>query len=243
MATAFATPDDRLPAYMRLRDTLATRIANGEWTSEEPLPSEARLAKEYGLSVGTVRKGVDGLVQEGLLERRQGSGTFVRAPSFDATLFRFFQFREADGSKLSIPSSQLILRSATQAPPETAAALSTERVTKVVRLRSLSDEPILFEQIYIPTERFEGFEELPEDAFGPLLYPLYFERFGVLVKHATDELSFEDAPASVAAQLHLKEGDPLAVIRRTAFDIEGNAVEWRIAYGDAKRFRYRSEIN
>ncbi|MEM7061500.1 MAG: GntR family transcriptional regulator, partial [Pseudomonadota bacterium] len=60
-----------------------------------------RLANEYGLSVGTVRKGVDGLVQEGLLERRQGSGTFVRAPSFDATLFRFFQFREADGSQLS----------------------------------------------------------------------------------------------------------------------------------------------
>ena len=94
MATGFATSDDRLPAYVRLRDTLATRIANGEWTPDQPIPSEARLAKEYGLSVGTVRKGVDGLVDEGLLERRQGSGTFVRAPSFNATLFRFFQFHK-----------------------------------------------------------------------------------------------------------------------------------------------------
>ncbi|MEM9046594.1 MAG: GntR family transcriptional regulator [Pseudomonadota bacterium] len=242
MATGFAAMDDRLPAYVRLRDALARRIANGEWTSDRPIPSEARLAKDYGLSVGTVRKGVDGLVQEGLLERRQGSGTFVRAPSFDATLFRFFQFREADGSELSIPSSQLILRSRAQAPADTATALGTADVIKIVRLRSLSDEPVLFEEIYIPAALFTGFEQLSEDAFGPLLYPLYFERFGVLVKRATDELVFEHASSSVAAQLQLNEGDPLIVIHRTAFDIEGKPVEWRIAHGSAKRFRYRNEI-
>ena len=243
MATGFASTDDRLPAYARLRDTLAARIANGEWTSDQALPSEAKLAKEYGLSVGTVRKGVDGLVQEGLLERRQGSGTFVRAPSFDATLFRFFQLRQIDGSQLSIPSSHLILRSRVQAPDEAAEALGTRNVIKIVRLRSLSDEPVLFEEIYIPTQTFTGFEELSEAAFGPLLYPLYFERFGVLVKRATDELGFGRATAAVAAQLRLNEDDPLAIIRRTAFDIEGKPVEWRIAHGNAERFRYRSEIS
>ena len=139
------------------------------WTPDQPIPSEARLAKEYGLSVGTVRKGVDGLVEEGLLERRQGSGTYVRAPSFDATLFRFFQYREADGSQVSIPSSQLILRSKTTAPSEAAAALGTDDVIKIVRLRSLADEPILYEEIYIPTDLFDGFETLGEETFGPLL--------------------------------------------------------------------------
>ena len=242
MATGFAQSDDRLPAYVRLRDTLTARIASGEWTADEALPSETRLANEYGLSIGTVRKGVDGLVQEGLLERRQGSGTYIRAPRFDATLFRFFQFRETDGSQLSIPSSHLILRSVVQAPKEAAQALSTNRVIKTLRLRSLLDEPILFEEIYIPATTFSGFEELPESAFGPLLYPLYFERFGVLVKRATDDLSFGRASSTVASQLQVKEEDPLAIIRRTAFDIEGNAVEWRVAYGSAKRFRYRTEI-
>lgn len=185
---------------------------------------------------------MDGLVSEGLLERRQGSGTFVRAPSFDATLFRFFQLREADGSQLSIPSSKLMLRSAGTAPNQAAQVLGTSEAIKIIRLRSLSDMPVLFEEIYIPAGRFAGFEELPGSAFGPLLYPLYFERFGVLVKRATDDLSFGRASAPVAKQLKLQEGDPLAVIRRTAFDIEGNAVEWRIAQGSAARFRYRSEI-
>lgn len=242
LATGFTATDDRLPAYVRLRDTLAGRIANGEWTPDQPIPSEARLAQHYGMSVGTVRKGVDGLVEEGLLERRQGSGTYVRAPSFDATLFRFFQLREADGSQLSIPTSQLILRTVTKATTAASEALGTSNVIKIVRLRSLSDEPVLFEEIYLPADRFEGFVDLTDADFGPLLYPLYFERFGVLVKRATDDLTFEPASVAAAQQLRLASGDPLAVIRRTAFDIENKPVEWRVAQGSAAQFRYRSEI-
>ncbi len=242
MATSFITTDDRLPAYVRLRDTLTARIANGEWTADQPLPSEARLAQEYGLSVGTVRKGVDGLVGEGLLERRQGSGTYVKAPSFDTTLFRFFQWRESDATQLSIPSSQLILRSRCMAPSAAAEALGTSDTIKIVRLRSMSELPVIFEEIYIPAALFSGFDTLPEASFGPLLYPLYFEQFGVLVKRATDDLSFGSASEAVAQQLRLQPNDPLAVIRRTAFDIEGTPVEWRIAQGSAAQFRYRSEI-
>ena len=242
MTIGFSATDSRLPAYVRLRDTLASRIASGEWTAQAPIPSEARLAKEYGLSVGTVRKSVDGLVAEALLERRQGSGTYVRAPSFDATLFRFFQLRETDGSQLSIPSSHLILRTLTKAPPEAEAALGVTDVIKIVRLRSLSDVPALFEEIYLPATRFKGFADLSDAKFGPLLYPLYFDRFGVLVKRATDDLSFEVASDLVAGQLRLRPNDPLAVIRRTAFDINDQPVEWRIAQGSAAQFRYRSEI-
>lgn len=242
---AFGIPhsDKRLPAYAKLRDTLAARIANGEWVLDQPIPSEARLAKEYGISVGTVRKAVDGLVEEGLLERRQGSGTYLRRPSFDATLFRFFQVRSADGTQPSIPSSRLILRVTATAPPEVAQILGKVDVIKIVRLRSLADQPILFEKIFIPFDRFAGFEQMPEAQLGPLLYPIYFEHFGILVKRATDDLSFGYADAEVAHRLNIGTGDPVAIIRRTAFDIDGSPVEWRIARGSAARFNYRSEIS
>ncbi|SEJ45613.1 transcriptional regulator, GntR family [Pseudooceanicola nitratireducens] len=243
MNTEFATIDTRLPAYARLRDTLTARIARGDWTPETPIPSEARLAREFDVSVGTVRKAVDGLVGEGLLERRQGSGTFVRAPSFNASLFRFFPMRDSDGAPVSIPQSRMLRRTPTTAPAEAEAALGTADVIQISRLRCLTEQPVLFEEIYIPRNRFPGFETLPDTAFGPLLYPVYFEKFGTLVKRATDEVSFDRASPPVAAQLHINPGDPLAVIRRTAFDIEGTAVEWRIASGSAAGFRYRSEIN
>ena len=243
MDKGFETIDSRLPAYVRLRDTLTARIAAGDWTPDHPIPSEARLAIEFNVSVGTVRKAVDGLVDEGLLERRQGSGTYMRAPSFNATLFRFFPIRDADGALPSIPSSNMISRRLAKAPKEAAEALGTEETIKIVRLRSLSDQPVLSEEIYIPASRFAGFEKLPEAAFGPLLYPVYFERYGVLVKRAIDEVSFGEASEAIAKRLRMTINDPLAVIRRTAFDIEGKPVEWRIASGSAAGFRYRSEIN
>jgi GntR family transcriptional regulator len=137
----------------------------------------------------------------------------------------------------------MLRRTPTTAPAEAEAALGTADVIQISRLRCLTEQPVLFEEIYIPRNRFPGFETLPDTAFGPLLYPVYFEKFGTLVKRATDEVSFDRASPPVAAQLHINPGDPLAVIRRTAFDIEGTAVEWRIASGSAAGFRYRSEIN
>src|SRR3954467_9264211 len=70
--------DQRLPLYARLADVLTRRIASGEWSPDAPLPAETALATDYGVSVGTLRKAMGQLVDEGLLERRQGSGTFVR---------------------------------------------------------------------------------------------------------------------------------------------------------------------
>lgn len=243
MIQQIQSTDDRLPAYVRLRDTLAARIASGEWGTDQPIPAETSLARDYGISVGTVRKAVDGLVEEGLLERRQGSGTYVRRPSFDATLFRFFQIRDVGGGPSTIPSSRLLSRALTKAPAEAAAALGTKEVIKIVRVRSLSEQPILYEEIYISSHLFAGFESLPQDELGPLLYPIYFDSFGVLVKSATDDLSFDTATREVASKLGIAHRDPIAVIRRTARGIDGKAVEWRIARGSAARFNYRSEIH
>lgn len=242
MRTTRVVTDSRLPAYAQLRDELATRIASGEWKPDEAIPSENRLAAEYQLSVGTVRKAVEQLVVEGLLERRRGSGTFLRRPAFQASLFRFFQVRGAEGEPTSIPASRLLARLRVRAPKSVAAALGAEDVIRIVRIRSLSDAPVLAEEIFIPTALFPGFEGLAEAEFGPLLYPLYAERFGVFITRAVDELSFSVADQKRARHLGIAEGDPVAVIERTAFDLESRPVEWRRAYGSAHQFRYRTEI-
>ena len=114
---------------------------------------------------------------------------------------------------------------------------------KIIRLRSLADEPILYEEIYIPADRFTGFEMIPDEELGPLLYPIYFEHYRILIKRAIDDLSFGSATSQVARRLGIQSGDPIAIIRRTAFDIDGAPTEWRIARGSAARFNYRSEIS
>ena len=91
--------DSRLPLYQRLRDQLVEQIANNRWRPGEAIPTEAALSAEYQLSTGTVRKAVDSLVSEGILERQQGRGTFIRRPQFQSSLFRFFRFQTAAGER------------------------------------------------------------------------------------------------------------------------------------------------
>jgi len=63
--------DSRLPRYQRLRDELASRIAERRWQPGDAIPTEQELAQSFDLAVGTVRKAIDLLVAEGLLEALQ----------------------------------------------------------------------------------------------------------------------------------------------------------------------------
>jgi GntR family transcriptional regulator len=65
------------PLYLQLRDALAERIAQGEWRPGSAIPNESDLAREFGVSAGTMRKALDLMEAERLLTRRQGRGTFV----------------------------------------------------------------------------------------------------------------------------------------------------------------------
>jgi DNA-binding transcriptional MocR family regulator len=89
-----------LPLYQRVRDQIAQGIGK-TWRPGDAIPSEAELARTHRVALGTLRKALDILVAEGLLERFQGKGTFVRRANFNASLFRFFRFkppRENGGS-------------------------------------------------------------------------------------------------------------------------------------------------
>ena len=104
-----APRDDRLPRYQRLRDDLAARINRNEWRPGEPIPSEAELGAHYGVAIGTVRKAIDQLVADAVLERQQGRGTFVRRARFNSSLFRFFRFQSESGER-RVPQSRIIRR-------------------------------------------------------------------------------------------------------------------------------------
>src|SRR5689334_14704024 len=107
--------DERLPLYQRLRDDLLHRIADGEWSPGDAIPTEAELTQAYEMATGTVRKAIDMLVAEGVLTRIQGKGTFVRRPDFNTSLFRFFRFKTKSG-ELVQPTAKIVNR-VVRAPP------------------------------------------------------------------------------------------------------------------------------
>jgi DNA-binding GntR family transcriptional regulator len=93
-----------LPAYVQLAQILRRAISSGTYPSGSRLPAEATLAKQYGVSAMTARRAVGVIVDEGLVRRVQGSGTFVQKLTVTASSFDLEALRRvlADQENLSV---------------------------------------------------------------------------------------------------------------------------------------------
>lgn len=237
-------PDLRLPLYQRLRDEIARSIAGNVWRPGEAIPTEAELAASHGVAVGTVRKAVDALVADGLVERRQGRGTFVRRPNFDSSLFRFFRHHGPDGAR-AVPEGRILDREVVPAPPAVRDTLRLrvgEKVIRMPRLRLVAGNPVLSEEIWLPHRRFARFLDAEPGDIGDLLYPAYERLCGELVARAEETLTVGTATESDVRLLRLAPDEPVVVIDRLAFGYDDEPVEWRRTHGAATAFRYHVEI-
>jgi GntR family transcriptional regulator len=236
--------DHRLPLYQRLRDEIAAQIATHVWRAGEAIPTEAELAALHHVAIGTVRKAIQTLVDDGLVERFQGRGTFVRRPSFDSSLFRFLRFHGPDG-RHEVPESRILERGCLTGSADVTKALRLPAKAAVIRLlrqRLIGGRPVLAEEIWLPKARFEPLLTMPQDAFGPLLYPTYERCCGEIVASAEETLTIEALSAPFTAILALPEGSPVVVIERLAFGYHGEPLEWRRSRAPASTFRYHVEI-
>ena len=236
--------DARLPLYQRLRDQMIEQIANNRWRPGEAIPTEAVLSAEYALSTGTVRKAVDALVSEGILERQQGRGTFVRRPQFQSSLFRFFRFQGPSGER-QVPQSRILTVESVPAPSAVSEALGLApeaQVIRIVRTRLFDVQPLLAEEIWLPRARFQALLDIDLAAQGPLLYPVYEDVCGQVVASAEETLTAESVNEVYARLLQVPVNSPVVVIERLARDYAGQPLEWRRSRGHAEHFRYRVDI-
>jgi len=178
--------DHRLPRYHRVREALSAEIAARRWKPEEAIPSEGEIAETHQVSIGTVRKAIDSLVADGVLERFQGKGTFVRRPDFQSSFFRFFRFASAGGAA-RVPVSRILKREETMMTVVVAEALGLKAGAPAIRfsrLRLIDDRPLVLEDIWLPHDRFKALLTIDTGEFGDLLYPLYEQYCGVMVASA-----------------------------------------------------------
>lgn len=228
--------------YAALAAAMRARIVAGEWPAGTAIPSEQTLAAEHGVALGTMRRALDLLAEQGLVERIHGRGTFVRQGLSGAPMLRFFRFGE---SVTEVPQSRILSRETVAAPSEVARALGCgrgEQVLRLKRLRSLGGQPVLHEEIWLPLPLFEPLAEDDPAGWGDLLYPLFAERCGVHVHRAVDTIGFGNLAAAHARALRLPAGHPCARVQRQAFDLAGRCVEWRTTQGDANAFHYTVSI-
>ncbi|SPA54840.1 GntR family transcriptional regulator [Cupriavidus taiwanensis] len=233
-----------LSRYGQIAAALRDRIVSGAWTPGSAIPAEGALATEFGIALGTIRQAIAVLVQQGLLERVQGKGTFVRKGLSGASLMRFFRFGGADGAPV-VPRSEILSCRAVRLDKAMAARFglaSGARGLAISRRRWLEQTPRLLESIWLPLPRCEALQQLPPAQWGDLLYPLLGSACGVTVHRAVDEVTFRTLAADEAALLTLPDAHPCAVVTRHAFDLAGHCIEYRLTRGDAFAFRYTADV-
>jgi len=226
------------PLYQQVYDYLVKQIAAGEWGPGESLPSEQALAGRLHVSQGTVRKALDALAADSLIDRRQGKGTYVAEHTQERALFRFFRMARPGGVRALPSSTGDILKRRAARPAEVAKLVLKPgaEVYEVSRVRRMDGEPAVLEKIILPAALFPGLEK--HEPLPNALYALYQREYGVNIVSTEEELRADAARKDDCRRLKLAPGAPLLHIDRVAVSLEGTRVEWRSSRCDTTHFVY-----
>lgn len=218
------------PLYSQVRDILLGRVRSGEWAAGETLPNEFELARQCGVSIGTIRRAIEGLEDLGVVVRKQGRGTFVSGPGPLALAEKFNRLQFAAGGTASLTLVSVARRGAAG---DEAAGLSLApgaEVYEVLQTVSVGGPSIGVEHSVIPARAFPRLET--QLTFGQHLYPV-LEHYGVLVTRIAETVSVL-APDATFAALAGEAGAPMLAVVRTAYSLDG-PVERRRAF-------YRADV-
>lgn len=226
------------PLHIQLREALIQRIASGAWRPGAAIPNEIDIAREYGLSAGTVRKALDWMEQAHLVIRQQGRGTFVRDQSADELAQRYECLWDTSGHRV-LPAC-----TATSATTLEADAYACDRLKLrpghsihwVTQLRHLEGAPFMHEQIALPVDLFPS---LPS---GPYTVTGAASANQVLLGNAEERVTLAEARGDVALKLGVAEGVPLLKLDRVIFSIDRRPAEWRVAHCRLGSTYYRAAI-
>jgi GntR family transcriptional regulator len=209
-------PASPLPLYQQLAELLRQDIESGALSPGARLPSEPQLSKRHQIGRPTVRQATELLVQGGLIERRRGSGTFVRNQPRRIDLFSLggtLQSFRAGGVALS---SKLLGRvTERRVAPDADNPFSEQTALVLTRLSSVDKRPVLFERIYFAPQLFAGLDRLALS--GVSLSRVVEERYYLKATHAEQTFRVALPPEDVRHALDVSAKSALLQVKRALF--------------------------
>jgi GntR family transcriptional regulator len=236
-----------LPKYHQVYLVLREHLAEGRFAAG--LPAEMRLMQQFGMSRATVRKALERLAAEGLIERRAGRGTMPRSGhTVTASTVAPKQGQLAGLLEnivhMSLQTRANVLSCATiTAPPAVARRLALParaRVQKAVRVRVTQEGPLSHITTWVPFELAKGFGRR-ELAREPIL--LLLEQAGVRIGRATQSISARPADDAVARALAVPVGTALLAVERLVYDTYEHPVQWLQGLYRPDRYQYEMQLS
>jgi GntR family transcriptional regulator len=218
------SPTDRfVPRYYEIEQALRARVA--KLSPGDPLPSDAELCEEFGVSRMTARNAMTQLVQAGIVQRIPGRGTFVAQQPVHRQAGSLISFSDEMRRRGRRPSSHLLTRrtrAGTGVETVSLGLRSGSEVVELVRLRLADEEPIAIEASAFAPSLAAVLEDADLES-GSLFDTLVGA--GHVPTAGRASLVAEAATATDARHLGIKRGGPLLVERRLIFDQSGRPLE------------------
>ena len=230
------------PLYLRLQEEIKAAIASGGLKPLAALPAEREIAAALSISRVTVRKALAGLVNEGLLEQRQGSGTFVsrRPPTVEQPLSRLTSFSEDMRQRGLATTSRWLDRgvSVTSTREAIHLALSPQdKVSRLRRLRFADGVPMAIERATIP-QRYLADPHAVETSLYAMLGELGFKPVRALQRLSAANLGREEA-----GLLEVPAGSAALSIERVSYLSSGQPVEFTRSFYRGDIYDFVAELN
>ncbi|NLP62199.1 GntR family transcriptional regulator [Paraburkholderia sacchari] len=219
-------PDNDTPLYLQLARKLTDAIHENRWSAGEALPSERVLADALGVSRITARKAIALLVEQGMIRRTQGAGSFI-TPRYEDPLSRLTSFSEMLRQRGFKPSSRWLSREIQPASRDEVIQLGLSPAAAVTRLKRLR----LADGIVMAVENSTFPAALIPDpnAIGDSLYS-FLEQRGLSIVRALQHFRAVNASEEIAQQMSIAPNEALLLITRVGYTADQRAIELTDTY-------------
>ena len=175
------------PVWKGIASQVMAEMAAGRLADGERLLPEREMAARMGVAVGTLRRALRELSERGLLERRQGSGNYVRHAGLNREVYGFFRLERADGGA-GVPTADLLSLDFGAVPDDVAAPFAEG--TRIRRLRRIGGEAVAAEEIWLDAAA----GRLERDDLGDSLYLTYATRLHLRIARVEDRVDLGIMP-------------------------------------------------
>ena len=217
--------ESKVPLYYQFKEEIKKKILNGTYKENDLIPSERELGEQFNLSSTTVRRALNDLVQERLLERKAGKGTFVRISKAKRDLRKVLGFTENMLEMGLSPSTRVLSKKIVPANLFARERMNLKKGTMVLklnRLRMANDVPMMLETRYIRTDLCPGIEK---HDLSSSLWKVFENIYGHKPNRHTQNVTIAKFSGSQAGLFGLEAGALAFLINGVTYVKDGLPIE------------------